>query len=135
MKNLIENIKESEGFVKHVYDDSLGIPTIGYGFAIKDLDLDEDIASEILSRKIEKLINRVDGKFDWFNEANDKIKEVVVEMCYQLGLGGFSKFKKAIAHMKEKEFKYAADEMLLSKWAKQTPNRARMLSEIVREHG
>ena len=29
LKNLIENIKESEGFVSHVYNDSLGIPTIG----------------------------------------------------------------------------------------------------------
>ena len=131
MKNLIENIKESEGFVKHVYDDSLGIPTIGYGFAIKDLDLDEDIASEILSRKIEKLINRVDGKFDWFNEANDKIKEVVVEMCYQLGLGGFSKFKRTISYFANKDYIKASVEMLDSKWATQTPNRANKLSKIV----
>ena len=135
MKNLIENIKESEGFVKHVYDDSLGIPTIGYGFAIKDLDLDEDIASEILSRKIEKLINRVDGKFDWFNEANDKIKEVVVEMCYQLGLGGFSKFKKTISYFANKDYIKASVEMLDSKWATQTPNRANKLSKIVESAG
>ena len=56
MKNLIENIKESEGFVEHVYNDSLGIPTIGYGFAIKDMYLDEDIAELILMRKIQKLL-------------------------------------------------------------------------------
>ena len=131
MKNLIENIKESEGFVKHVYDDSLGIPTIGYGFAIKDLDLDEDIASEILSRKVSKLINDVDSKFDWFNEANDEIKEVVVEMCYQLGVGGFSKFKKTISYFANKDYIKASVEMLDSKWATQTPNRANKLSKIV----
>ena len=135
MKNLIENIKESEGFVKHVYDDSRGIPTIGYGFAIKDLDLDEDIASEILSRKVSRLINKVDGKFDWFNEANDEIKEVVVEMCYQLGLGGFSKFKKTISYFANKDYKEASIEMLDSKWAKQTPNRANKLSKIVESAG
>ena len=60
MKNLIENIKESEGFVEHVYNDSLGIPTIGFGFAIKDLILDEDIAEQILVRKVKKLVERVD---------------------------------------------------------------------------
>ena len=135
MKNLIENIKESEGFVKHVYDDSLGIPTIGYGFAIKDLDLDEDIASEILSRKVSRLINKVDGKFDWFNEANDKIKEVVVEMCYQLGLGGFSKFKRTISYFANKDYIKASVEMLDSKWATQTPNRANKLSKIVESAG
>ena len=128
MRNLLKNIKESEGFVEHVYDDSLGIPTIGYGFAIKDLILDKDIATEILSRKIKKLINRVDGKFDWFNEANDEIKEVVVEMCYQLGVGGFSKFKKTISYFAAKDYKKASVEMLDSLWAKQTPNRAIKLS-------
>ena len=131
MKNLIENIKESEGFVEHVYNDSLGIPTIGYGFAIKDLILDEDLAEEILLRKVKDLAQRVDRKFDWFNEANDDIKEVVIEMCYQLGLGGFSKFKKTISYLESKDYKGASVEMLDSKWATQTPNRAKKLSKIV----
>ena len=132
MKNLIENIKESEGFVEHVYNDSLGIPTIGYGFAIKDLILDEDIASEILLRKVKNLAQRVQNKFDWFNTAPDVIKEVVIEMCYQLGLGGFSKFKKTISYLEKKNYLEASKEMLDSKWAKQTPNRAKKLSNIVK---
>ena len=131
MKNLIENIKESEGFVSHVYNDSLGIPTIGYGFAIKDLILDEDIAEEILLRKVKNLAQRVQNKFDWFNTAPDIIKEVVVEMCYQLGLGGFSKFKLTISYLEKENYLEASKEMLDSKWAKQTPNRAKKLSKIV----
>ena len=39
---LINSIKEHEGFVAIVYKDSLGIDTIGYGFAIKDLELDPE---------------------------------------------------------------------------------------------
>ena len=135
MKNLIENIKESEGFVEHVYNDSLGIPTIGYGFAIKDLILDEDIAEEILIRKVKDLAQRVDRKFDWFNTAPDIIKEVVIEMCYQLGLGGFSKFKKTISYLEKENYLEASKEMLDSKWAKQTPNRAKKLSKIVASVG
>ena len=135
MKNLIENIKESEGFVEHVYNDSLGIPTIGYGFAIKDLILDEDIAEEILLRKVKALALRVQNKFDWFNTAPDIIKEVVIEMCYQLGLGGFSKFKKTISYLEKKNYLEASKEMLDSKWAKQTPNRAKKLSKIVASAG
>ena len=135
MKNLIENIKESEGFVSHVYNDSLGIPTIGYGFAIKDLILDEDIAEEILLRKVINLTQRVDRKFDWFNTAPDVIKEVVVEMSYQLGLGGFSRFKKTISYLEKDNYLEASKEMLDSKWAKQTPNRAKKLSETVKSVG
>ena len=135
MKNLIENIKESEGFVEHVYNDSLGIPTIGYGFAIKDLILDEDIAEEILLRKVKALALRVQNKFDWFNTAPDIIKEVVIEMCYQLGLGGFSKFKKTISYLEKENYLEASKEMLRSRWAKQTPNRAKKLSKIVASAG
>lgn len=135
MKNLIENIKESEGFVEHVYNDSLGIPTIGYGFAIKDLILDEDLSEEILIRKVKDLAQRVQNKFDWFNTAPDIIKEVVVEMCYQLGLGGFSKFKKTIFYLEKENYLEASKEMLDSKWSKQTPNRAKKLSDIVASAG
>ena len=135
MKNLIENIKESEGFVEHVYNDSLGIPTIGYGFAIKDLILDEDLASEILVRKVRDLVARVDRKFGWFVTAPDIIKEVVVEMCFQLGLMGFSKFRLTISYLEKENYLEASKEMLDSKWAKQTPNRAKKLSKIVKAAG
>ena len=50
--SLIESIKQHEGYVGVVYKDSLGIDTIGYGFAIKDLELDEDICEMILERKV-----------------------------------------------------------------------------------
>ena len=49
---LRESIKENEGYVGIVYKDSLGIDTIGYGFAIKDLELDKDICDIILERKL-----------------------------------------------------------------------------------
>ena len=63
MNGLLESIKRHEGFRDRVYDDSLGIPTIGFGFAIKDLVLDEDIAEKILLRKLEDLMLRVNKKF------------------------------------------------------------------------
>ena len=135
LDGLIERLKISEGFRDRVYKDTLGIDTIGFGFAIKDLVLSEEISEIILKEKVEALIVRIKNKFDWFDEMPPEIQSVVTECCYELGVNGFSKFKKTIAHLKEKEFKPAADEMLDSRWAKQTPNRANMLAGIVREHG
>ena len=132
---LIDRLKVSEGFRESVYKDTLGIDTIGFGFAIKDLVLSEEISEIILKEKVEALIGRIENKFDWFVEMPPEVQSVIVECCYQLGVYGWSCFKKTISHLKEKEFKHAADEMLLSKWAKQTPNRANMLAQIVREHG
>ena len=64
-----------------------------------------------------------------------EVQGVILEMVYQLGFSGFKKFKKAILNMKSKDWKGAATEMLDSRWAKQTPNRANQLADIVREHG
>ena len=132
MKELLESIKHHEGFVEHVYDDSLGIPTIGYGFAIKDLVLEEDLCDEILLRKLHILGRSVMGKFPFFDSLPSDCKSVLMEMCYQLGVTGVSKFKKALKAMEDGDWEKAADEMLDSKWAKQTPNRAKEMSNIIR---
>ena len=133
MSNLVDSIKKHEGYVGIVYKDSLGIDTIGYGFAIKDLELDEDICEIILERKLKELETRVNLKFKWFMYMPQEIKDVIMEMCYQLGVGGVSKFKKTIAYLQNIQWEEASVEMLDSLWAKQTPNRAKELSNRVKE--
>ena len=130
---LLESIKANEGFKDREYLDHLKVPTIGYGFAIKDLVLDKDICDMILERKLKSLIKRVHKKFPFVEDLPEEAQEVVYEMCYQLGLGGFSKFKKTIAFLRLGNYKVCADEMLDSRWARQTPNRAQRLSNIIRE--
>ena len=131
MSKLIEAVKLSEGFRDRVYKDTLGIDTIGYGFAIKDLVLDEDISEMILKRKLEALIERVNKRFDFVECLPDEAQEVIYEMCYQLGVTGVSKFKKTLVYLENHEFRMASKEMLDSKWARQTPNRAKRLSDII----
>ena len=128
---LLNSVKSNEGFRSKVYEDTLGFDTIGYGFAIKDLVLDEDIALIILTRKLERLIDRIENKFEWFCGMPNLVQDVIVEMCYQLGISGFSKFKKTIGYLQTKQWVRASIEMLDSKWARQTPNRAKHLSKIV----
>ncbi len=132
-KDLIDSIKQHEGYRSKVYKDSLGIDTIGYGFAIKDLELDEDICDIILDRKIKELATRVNRTFSWYRYMPQTIRDVVMNMCYQLGVGGFSKFRKTISFLQNKQFHDASEEMLDSLWARQTPNRAKELSKIVKE--
>ena len=131
--SLIESIKQHEGYVGIVYKDSLGIDTIGYGFAIKDLELDKDICDIILERKLHALTDRINNKFKWYMYMPPEIKDIVVEMCYQMGVYGFSRFKKTIAYLQDKKFKEASVEMLDSRWAEQTPNRAKELSDRVKK--
>ena len=130
--SLLDNIKESEGFRSTVYKCTAGHDTIGYGFAIKDLHLTKADCDMILERKIAELKIRVNNKFPFLADLPEVVQDVVIECCYQLGISGFSKFKLALKHLENKEFESAAIEMLDSRWAKQTPNRAKKLSDIVK---
>ena len=49
LKNVIDRLKINEGYRSKVYKCSLGYDTIGYGFAIKDLELSEEISTKILT--------------------------------------------------------------------------------------
>ena len=126
--SLIEAVKESEGFRDKPYHCTENVLTIGYGFAIKDLVLDEDICDMILERKLDKLIDATDKKFPFLRGLPQDKCEVIYEMVYQLGLNGVSKFKNMLKHLEAENYEKSATEMLDSLWAKQTPNRAIKLS-------
>ena len=96
MSNLIEQIKESEGFRSKVYQCTEGFDTIGYGFAIKDLELSEDISTIILTGWVEKKHKFLKTKMGWYNDMPTEIQGVILEMVYQIGYTGFTKFRKAI---------------------------------------
>jgi lysozyme len=131
-KSIIEDIKKHEGFEPKVYKCTEGYDTIGIGFTIKDLVLSENVCDLILMEKLHDLLKRIIIAFPWFKDVDDTAKGVIINMCYQLGLSGFSKFKKTIYLLETEQYEEASVEMLDSLWAKQTPNRAKELSERLR---
>jgi len=130
-EELIDRIKEHEGFKEYSYNDQLGIPTIGYGFKISELTLTKEISSLILRKKLGEIISSLPLYINWFAYTSISIQEVLIEMAYQMGIQGLLNFKKTLSYLEDEEYKKAAKEMLDSKWYKQTPNRAIRLSNIV----
>ena len=131
--SLVDSIKQGEGYRAKVYKCTEGYDTIGYGFAIKDLELDEEVCDLILDKKLDKLIDATNNKFPFLRELPQDKCEVVFEMVYQLGLNGVSKFKKMLKALEDKDYDKASVEMLDSLWAKQTPNRAKKLSNQMKQ--
>ena len=126
--SLIAEIKTHEGYSKKIYNDSLGKPTIGYGFLIESLELDQDICNEILKRKLEQNELTLIRNLEWYREQSDGVKDILQNMFYQLHYKLF-KFKKTLAFIEQRRYKEASIEMLDSLWAEQTPNRANELSQ------
>jgi len=129
---LIDDIKEHEGFSSVVYKCTAGYDTIGYGKRIKYLQVTEEQATEWLEEDLENLKYTLSGKYDWFLPAPQEVRDVVMNMNYQLGVSAFSKFKKTIKYIANKDYQMASVEMLDSKWARDdTPRRAKELSDRI----
>ena len=125
--SLIADIKRHEGYSKKVYKDTLGYDTIGIGFLIASLELDEDVCDIILERRLasnEKVLQR---KLTFYRNQPREVQNIIQNMYYQLGNKLFN-FVKTLHYIENDKYKAASIEMLDSLWAKQTPNRAKELS-------
>lgn len=125
MKQLIEEIKKNEGFVGTVYQDTLGFDTIGYG---TKMPITEDEAEAILVMRLKAKIKELEKREPFTNELPLTVQEILAEMCYQMGVSGVLRFKKMWAALQSGDYNRAAIEMLDSRWAVQTPNRAKKLA-------
>ena len=133
-----ERIKTHEGFVNYVYKDTLGKRTVGYGHLCTDDENWEDgkcydhiylnDVFEIDFMEATKQAEELIGSLVLKKEAN----EIILEMVFQLGKTGVSKFKKMWSALKNNDYKKASEEMLDSKWAKQTPERAESLADLMK---
>lgn len=130
LEHLKEEIKLEEGFRLEPYIDTEGYPTGGYGHKIIDGEEIpttkqgwEELFEKDFARACEGGMNICGG---W--DIKDEAKCIIIHMCYQLGEAGVRKFKRALAHLKDREYKACSGEMMNSRWANQTPNRAKRLS-------
>lgn len=131
MSLLIERIKNEEGFRGKVYTCSAGKLTIGYGWNLEDNDLPDHIACLMLMHHINYEIKPGLAKYDWYRELDDVRKQVIIDMAYQMGVHGVMKFGKMISAIKYKYWDEAAKELLDSRYAAQTPERAHRNAEVM----
>ena len=135
MDRLLQSVKKHEGYRNKGYLDTLGKRTVGIGhLCVEDFWEDNKEYSEEMLMNILKddLKNAIEGAERLLKDCrmlDSLAKEIVIEMVFQLGETGVSKFKNMLKALKEgPDYQTAAIEMLDSRWAKQTPNRAAAMS-------
>tara|TARA_B100000575_G_C22951340_1_gene550193 strand:- start:57 stop:485 length:429 start_codon:yes stop_codon:yes gene_type:complete len=122
-------IKKNEGYSNKPYRDQLGFYTIGYGHLIKRKE--HKYFTNTFEKRHFKTVFETDFKkaltqyFTQFYKKNhDKLdKELLIEMIYQLGPKGVSKFKRMLFFLNSKQKYMTCLEMIDSLWYKQTPKR------------
>ena len=135
---LAGSVKLSEGFKDHVYIDTEGFRTIGWGHKVVHEDNFEDGKTytkeelqEVFDNDLRKALGLARQLMEEFDvrDLPTTAQHTITEMVYQLGKSGVSKFRNMWKALQESNFIGASYEMLDSKWNKQTPNRCKKLAD------
>ena len=140
MDKLLESVKKHEGYRNKVYLDTLNKRTVGVGhLCVEDFwedgkEYDEDFLMGILEKDLQSAIDQADDMCKNLTISDDA-KIIIIEMIFQLGGTGVSKFRKMWQALQQDppDYAEASVQMLDSRWAKQTPNRAQEMARHMSE--
>ena len=149
VKDLYEEISADEGKVLHVYLCSELHATVGIGHKIldtdpeKDLDIfginweevpddqyiTEDRCYILFQEDVQIAISGCMKIYNNWDDLPQEVQHILVNMCFQLGQRGLSNFKQMGKAIEESDWGKASVEMMDSRWASQTPERAERLKD------
>ena len=124
-----------EGWRPHVYRDTLGWLTIGYGFLVdarRGGGLPQHIADAWLDDLIAQTAHLLRSRWPAFDDQPEDVQRALVNMAYQLGVSGLLNFRRMLAALERNDRAEAARHALDSRWAIQTPNRATRIAALIR---
>lgn len=130
---LVDQLLEHEGLKLRVYQDSLGIPTIGVGRNLRDRGITKDEALSLLSNDIDECIYDL-GSFAWFVNLDPIRQRALVDLRFNLGPAKLRGFTKLLSALASSDWDTASHELIASHWATQVqPARRDRLLRMIRD--
>jgi len=150
--HFLDKLIAHEGLVLTVYQDTLGIDTIGIGRNLKDRGISKEELDhmDIPSMDViyEHGITEADARYLAMNDIKiveeelcrvkpvvndlDSVRQLILmDMAFNMGVPRLCKFKRMWNAIEERKFDSAGLEMLDSRWAKQVGSRATKLSDAM----
>ena len=143
---LYDEIASDEGKVLHPYLCTEGHATIGIGHKILHTDpeaslpvknaydgapeeecITEHRCYELFQEDVQLAIDGCRRIYDNWEKLPQEAQHVLVNMCFQMGPTGLSKFKNMNEAIEAQAWGQVALEMMDSRWSKQTPARSNRL--------
>lgn len=128
-ETLLEQLIRHEGLKLKPYRCTAGKLTIGVGRNLEDMGITKDEALYMLRADIARCYAECKSAFSWFAALTEARQNVLVNMCFNMGIARLKEFKKMLAAAHLGEYEDAAREMLDSAWAGQVGDRAKELAE------
>lgn len=131
METLRERITRHEGLLLMPYKDHLGYLTIGVGRCLDKRGISEAEADYLLDNDLAECTKQIKKHLPWAASLSQSRQEVLIEMCFQLGIQGLLGFKNTLKSLQNGNIADTVSGMLGSKWAQQTPARAKELAQLM----
>jgi lysozyme len=125
---LEEQLIRDEALRLKPYKDSVGKLTIGVGRNLDDVGISQQEAMDLLANDIDNASAQLRTRLPWTISLDEVRRAALVNMAFNLGIGGLMQFHHFLAALEAGNYKLAASEMLESLWAKQVGPRAHRLS-------
>lgn len=129
---LAEQLKKHEGLKLKPYTDTVGKLTLGIGRNLEDKGITEQEALFMLNNDVDYFYGKLSKRLPWLLSLDDVRQNVLVNMAFNLGVGGLLTFKNMLRLVSIGHYQEGAEEMLNSKWAEQVGYRANELAEQMR---
>jgi lysozyme len=151
-ENFIEKLIAHEGLKLQVYQDTLGIDTIGIGRNLEDRGITQEELDDLdiptIDHVYEYGITEADAVYLATNDVQiveeelvrahpcvdrlDSVRQLILmDMAFNMGVPRLCKFKKMWNAIHEEQFDVAAKEMLDSRWANQVKSRSTKLANAM----
>jgi lysozyme len=136
-ERLAKQLEVDEGKKRFPYICTAGKLTIGIGRNLDAKGVSEKVIALMLEEDIDDAVADLDRELPWWRQLTDARQEVLVNMCFNMGIGNVSKgllsFRNTLAALKRGDYEATAQGMEASKWAVQVGKRAQRLIKMMRE--
>jgi lysozyme len=131
-ETLEDQLIRHEGYRQFPYKCSAGKLTVAIGRNLDDRGISEAEARYLLHNDIEICKQELDLLYPVVRVLNPARRNVLINMCFNIGIKRLSGFKKMWAALSRGAYNEAARQMLDSKWATQVGKRSTELANIMR---
>ena len=86
----------------------------------------------LLERQLRESETLLEKHLSFWDDLSFNVRQILIDMCFNMGIVKFLKFRKMIAALQEKNASKAAEEMKDSAWYKQVGFRSKKLYESMK---
>jgi lysozyme len=132
MPSIEEQLMLHEGLKLKAYLCPAGKTTVGVGRNLEDRGITRDEALFLLRNDIKEITEELSKRYSWFSSLDFVRQKVLIDMTFNIGLGGLSQFRNMLNAIEGGDYQRASTEMENSRWYRQVGIRAKRLTKMMR---